>query len=648
VVGDTRLEGDINMLHTSNTASIKLNSNVVTEFPRSKKLIKYPRVALTSASQTVSGYEGHFVSQTTGSKNGTSNRQAWALFDNVLREKSGHAGPHFVDSTVGYDSNGDYTRGDSLGGVSGDWAYIRLPDKIQLQSVDLWARYDSQRNPIDATVLGSLNGTNWNVIGSWTGATFTAGESTSFTINSIQYYDYIGFVFEKIEAGSSGTYVNIHEIELYGTPEYDPEADGVDVVVKSLPNVPNTDWLEVYYEGKNYTSGVVQDETTNDRDGVLYGDTSLTSADGIHKFDFDGNGDYIKTTLTGFTGTTVTFSAWVFMDSVAEGRANTIMGLGNWGSTGSASWIAVGTSGVLETGNKGIASCASSVQANTLTGRWLHITGIVSSGDFRFYQDGQLIKSLTTTGTINYGTNPVLYLATRADSSGNPEATRYFDCKIANARLFNRALTSDEIYQLYAYQKEYFGHGDLGMTLKAGRLGIGTSEPKAALDVRGDVNVEGLVNNAGMHWLISHTTGGNVAYTSTGGNWFSSTASSTIFGTVLRTENNAPVSAWNSLNGYFTAPEDGLYLIDLALFINGFDTGRWGGFQLLEADGTLKERQYTFYTANLANDDTVGYSKTVYMKTGESFAFYTTAGTVTLYLSAGPPGHTTMNIYKIS
>mgnify|MGYP000117088551 CR=1 FL=1 len=47
VVGHTRLEGDINMLHTSNNAAIKLNSNVVTEFSRSKKLIKYPRVAMT-------------------------------------------------------------------------------------------------------------------------------------------------------------------------------------------------------------------------------------------------------------------------------------------------------------------------------------------------------------------------------------------------------------------------------------------------------------------------------------------------------------------------------------------------------------------------------------------------------------------------
>jgi hypothetical protein len=58
---------------------------------------------------------------------------------------------------------------------------------------------------------------------------------------------------------------------------------------------------------------------------------------------------------------------------------------------------------------------------------------------------------------------------------------------MANFRLFNRALSSDEIYQLYAYQKEDFGHGDLSMTLKAGRLGIGTSEPLAALDVRGRI-----------------------------------------------------------------------------------------------------------------------------------------------------------------
>jgi hypothetical protein len=61
---------------------------------------------------------------------------------------------------------------------------------------------------------------------------------------------------------------------------------------------------------------------------------------------------------------------------------------------------------------------------------------------------------------------------------------------IANFRLYNRALTSDDVWQLYSYQKGYFGHGDLSMTLKAGRLGIGTSEPRAMLDVRGRITRE--------------------------------------------------------------------------------------------------------------------------------------------------------------
>jgi hypothetical protein len=554
VVGNTRLEGDINMLHTSNTASIKLNSNVVTEFPRSKKLIKYPRVAMTANDN--SGTSGYVADQTNTASHGNADAYAYRLFDNTSGAyQSGSAyssGNPTASAPTTTASDGSTHQGVAI--------TLDLVTKIRLDHVVITSHSNYGRTPVDGTFLGSHNSSTWDVIGTFTGlSTFADNQKHTITItNSSQKlaYRYIRFVVTKTHTSpvfNAGSLLEFRELEYFGIPEYDPEAHGTDVTVKSYPNVPNTDWLEVYYDAKNYTSGVVQDETANGRDGVLYGDTSLTSADGIHKFDFDGNGDYIKTTLTGFTGTTVTFSAWVFMDSVAAGRANTIMGLGNWGSTGSAAWIAVGTNGVLETGSISIGSCASSVQASTLTKQWLHITGIVSSGDFRLYQDGQLIKSTNTTGTINYGTNPVLYLATRANSSGSPESTRYFDCKIANARLFNRALTSDEIYQLYAYQKEDFGHSTNNMTLKAGRLGIGTSEPMAALDVRGDIHAVGSVNPVIGMWkqTINSTTLATTILTNIGS--CMSTKNADGYGGAF-----AQIGL-SGQAGIFIAPYDGIY-----------------------------------------------------------------------------------------
>ena len=122
-----------------------------------------------------------------------------------------------------------------------------------------------------------------------------------------------------------------------------------------------------------------------------------------------------------------------------------------------------------------------------------------------------------------------------------------FEGMVANFRMFNRVLSKDEIYQLYAYQKEYFGLGDLSMTLKAGRLGIGTSEPRAALDVRG--------------FIISNPIAFS-AYASSGGDTseggvFPANATNYNFGGCYDT------SAYR-----FTAPVNGVYHFEWNSFTN--------------------------------------------------------------------------------
>jgi hypothetical protein len=123
-------------------------------------------------------------------------------------------------------------------------------------------------------------------------------------------------------------------------------------------------------------------------------------------------------------------------------------------------------------------------------------------------------------------------------SSGNMD----FDGSIANFRLFNRAITSDEVWQLYSYQKEYFGHGDLGMTLKAGRL-----------NVRGDISCDG---------VVKPYTCAFSAYVSSGGN--SSTTGIFPAESVHFNIGNC----YNTSTYEFTAPVHGIYHMSFSAFTN--------------------------------------------------------------------------------
>jgi cytoskeletal protein CcmA (bactofilin family) len=475
---------NVNLLSVSNVVSIRKDSNVVTEFPRSKKLIKYPRVALTQNDES-GGYTASASNYSTG-------REPYEAFDNTIIDDNDCW--TVIDT---YDTGtGDYNGTEVLSSISGTppgaWIQIQSPDKFKLMSYVIYPRdsssYYNDQAPVDGEIWGSNDENTWERVHTYSGLVF-ASKATPYTINiseNSKYYKYYTLIVTK-NGGDSFYAVSIGQIELYGIPEYDPDADGVDVKVTSYPNVPNTDWLEVYYDAKDLTGvpSTVLDMSGNSINGTLNGGVSVS--DGV--FTFDGVDDYItsSTLSSHFTGDpTVTYACWAKFNAMTTNQMFFTVNAPGIYAQGVIGGLFLGTDGTLynTVGNRGIKALEKLV-----TDRWYHIVATKIPGNTgldtqKLYIDGLPVSAhiWNTSGNQVIGSNPVLRIG--AAGNGNDR----MNGSMANARLFNRALTSDEVWQLYAYQKEYFGHGDLSMTLKAGRLGIGTSEPRADLDVKGVIS----------------------------------------------------------------------------------------------------------------------------------------------------------------
>ena len=484
--------GNLNLQKVSNTASIKLNSNVVTEYVRSKKLIKYPRVAMTGA--TTGGYTASASSERTGGY------YAYQAFNMIWNNGTYTAG-WVNDTAVNYDGI-DYTYNPSAdtptknlgtGAVDGEWLKLELPTKVLLQHFKIYSRWnDPTRAPEDFKVYGSNDDTSWVELLSKTGQQPLV-TGTEYEVNTNIYYKYFGLVVTKIY--SQNNYFAIDQVEYYGVPEYDPEAHGTDVIMRSVPNVPNTDWLEVYYDGQDYTSmpSTVTDKSGNSVTGTPNGNVGFDTE--YKAFTFDGSGDYISGTQGLGTGSPVhSMSLW-FKRSGVVGTYDYIVAVGN--ST------TFQNSAIVITANRIWFSIYGDELISTLSisnDIWYHLVvtsngGVWNSSNCKMYIDGVSESTSTGDGETLSMTGTTVRLGT------NTNGGEGFNGSIANFRLFNRALTADEVWQLYAYQKDYFNVSPDVVTFKGGRLGIGTTEPRAVLDLNGG-NISG--------YTIPYATGGAI------------------------------------------------------------------------------------------------------------------------------------------
>tara|TARA_B100000497_G_scaffold98112_1_gene110599 strand:- start:341 stop:2290 length:1950 start_codon:yes stop_codon:yes gene_type:complete len=512
LTGITAIESNVDLTtNTNNTAFINLNSNVVVEFPRSKKLIKYPRVALTQNALN----NGYTV---TSSTQESSSRAAWKVFNNVYAEGNGWRGTGTYSTSDGSFTGTwvDFSSGSQTISTPdrGDWLQIILPEKIRLEAVRLQPRYSptSGGNPAsygrsefirNGAIWGSNDGSSWDKVytinsgSSTSSSSFPASDTSMETfggINSTTAYNYFVLVITDTSGTAAGTLASFSEWELYGTPEYDPEAHGTDVVVKSVPNVPNTDWLDIYIDGQDYPTmpsgpGSVLDKSTNNRHGTP---SNVTFNSTWKAFEIESASTSNITIPFNSTGGAYvhTIALWFWMDTTAGGN-RCIFTIRGSESTGRQIALIINQDAT-SVGFKydfygaNVTYYDLSVVAN----KWMHVALTYSGGNNsitskEIYLNGVRLQVTTAANSspLNLTGTENLLIGGNLNS-GNAS----FEGMVANFRMFNRVLPKDEIYKLYAYQKEYFGHGDLSMTLKAGRLGIGTSEPRAALDVRGTLN----------------------------------------------------------------------------------------------------------------------------------------------------------------
>ena len=512
LTGITTIESNVDLIrNTDNTAFINLNSNVVTEFPRSKKLIKYPKVVLTANGLN----QGYTVSGSSDYSSGLTYYGAFTPPTSSNNPSGAWLTP--TSGTTGYNTNytGAYLLSTQLhsGSLTGEYVQIVLPEKINPVKFTVQPRPESAnsnqglKSCVKEGEIWASNddGTTWVAVGTIQNFTpyhiYQQYVVDDFSVSG--YYDTFALIIHK---NNGQTFAGIGEWRIFGVPEYDPDAHGTNVAIKSISNIPTHEWLDVYYDAKFETPGSTITVSDRKSSGTAANASSGTPAITVanNAFVFNGS-NYISNTRSGYSGAqTYTAAVWIKPDPQSYASTNSCIfqfGKGQTSTTDTSFGLFLQSHGSIRAYIYGNADL--DIFGAREDSKWTHLAATydLPTGQIELYINGVLRTSKRSGTTAAIGSTPYLIIGTQGTSSNSPNSSAYYEGSIANFRLFNRALISDEIYQLYAYQKQEFQDINTSLTLKAGRLGVGTNQPRAVLDILGDaiisssLHVEKLVMN---------------------------------------------------------------------------------------------------------------------------------------------------------
>ena len=484
------------------------------ELAGDERLQEYPPRGMTGTDTHI---EGHGVFKASASSHHSGSFEPWGVFSDTNNYDldiwvSGSADWSSTDGTpVVLHYLADNTPG-------GSWLKIEMPYKIKLDSFSFVTgtrSYSTETFPENFQIWASNNGTEWNQIYSVSGfgnpPNETGGTTWGHTnVNSQTYYSMYAMVITKLYmvGTETRTFASIPRWKLFGTPGPTTLDKGSLSLGRTL-DVPHISRYDVDTETPRPEKLVLDFDTTVNNSptdisgrgnhGAFKGNAVYSTADKAFKFDGEdaGPADYIIGNLNNTGDTDFTVSLWLKKDR--SGTAGMLWNFGGSGGTGNPEdsvALEVGTNNNLNYFIFSGPECAISNFGTTYLNRWVHIVATRSGNNLKIYLDGVdqnvTVGGAAPTHTLQLAANTEYTIGARGTGSlGTNSLSGY----ISNFKVYDVVLEPSEVRKLYN-----LGRTGRSMVISDTAVGIG-KVPGAQLDVRGNINSEGIMTNKNyMFW----------------------------------------------------------------------------------------------------------------------------------------------------
>ena len=383
----------------------------------------------------------------------------------------------------------------------GSWLVLEMPYKIYPKKVQLYGRSNGAQL-VSAAIYyakAKLEDT-WTAIHTQTsGPTNNGATPYVGIINSGVAYKYFAIVVTSSNPTGNDT-PSISNLAFFGTREQGQSVlhDGQLTLTKSLnvprigpaldaDDTPRRDRLVVEYNTSTNPTfeGAVRDTSGRGNDGMFYGGASYDA--GEKAFTFNKTDNQYLSTSTPMSGNYVhSFSLWFKPNSLTAGSGGALFFVG--GVSGSSNYkIEL----FMESDRINYTFGNSNFQAypTIVNGEWYHITvtynGLGGQNGREIYLNNvKLIGTHSADGgALNLPSSNLDIGRYTPDGSATTSA---FDGSISNFKLYDTALTAEEVKTLYDMGRCDEGHHVVNFSKTRVGIGLGDGEaPRAALDVRG-------------------------------------------------------------------------------------------------------------------------------------------------------------------